>query len=50
MTVNNPYTWGLGRRKSAVARVRVTSGTGVFAYASVIDNATNDPTTIPMKR
>ena len=30
MTVNNPYTWGLGRRKSAVARVRMKSGSGVF--------------------
>jgi len=30
MTVNNPYTWGLGRRKSAVARVRLKSGSGGF--------------------
>lgn len=30
MTVNNPYTWGLGRRKSSVARVRVKSGAGTF--------------------
>lgn len=30
MTVNNPYTWGLGRRKSAVARVRIKSGSGTF--------------------
>lgn len=30
MTVNNPYTWGLGRRKSAVARVRMKSGEGNF--------------------
>ena len=30
MTVNNPYTWGLGRRKSAVARVRLKSGSGAF--------------------
>ena len=30
MTVNNPYTWGLGRRKSAVARVRMKSGAGSF--------------------
>jgi small subunit ribosomal protein S9 len=28
MTVANPYTWGLGRRKSAVARVRLKPGTG----------------------
>jgi len=31
------------------AKVTVTSGSGIIAYASVIDNATNDPTTIPMK-
>jgi len=30
MTVINPYTWGLGRRKSAVARVRLKSGSGQF--------------------
>ena len=30
MTVNNPYTWGLGRRKTAVARVRIKSGPGAF--------------------
>jgi len=30
MTVTNPFTWGLGRRKSAVARVRLKSGTGQF--------------------
>lgn len=26
--VQDNYTWGMGRRKSAVARVRLTSGTG----------------------
>jgi len=26
----------------------VEAGDGVIAYASVIDNATNDPTTVPM--
>jgi len=26
----NPYHWGTGRRKTAVARVRVKPGTGVF--------------------
>lgn len=30
MTVANPYTWGLGRRKSAVARVRIKPGSGSF--------------------
>ncbi|MGV8041263.1 MAG: hypothetical protein AB2L07_14740 [Thermoanaerobaculaceae bacterium] len=32
------------------AKVTVTAGSGVYAYASVIDNITNDPTTIPMQR
>jgi hypothetical protein len=31
------------------ATVEVRFGTGVIAYASVVDNATNDPTTVPMK-
>lgn len=26
----NPYTWGTGRRKTAVARVRVREGTGQY--------------------
>ena len=30
MTVDNPYIWGLGRRKSSVARVRLKSGSGTF--------------------
>lgn len=30
MSVVNPWTWGLGRRKSAVARVRLKPGTGNF--------------------
>ncbi len=29
-TVNNPYTWGTGRRKAAVARVRIKPGDGKF--------------------
>ena len=28
--VNNPWTWGLGRRKKAVARVRIKPGAGGF--------------------
>lgn len=28
--VNNPYVWGTGRRKSAVARVRIRPGEGKF--------------------
>lgn len=30
MTVDNPFVWGLGRRKSSVARVRLKSGSGIF--------------------
>ena len=30
MAVVNPWTWGLGRRKSAVARVRIKPGAGAF--------------------
>lgn len=30
MAVKNPYVWGTGRRKTAVARVRVKSGSGAF--------------------
>ena len=41
-------------RQSAMDRgyamVTVGSGTGIVATASVIDNATNDPTTIAMVR
>ncbi len=29
-SVVNPYTWGTGRRKAAVARVRIKPGTGAF--------------------
>ena len=35
---------------SGYARVTVQSGYGVFAFASVIDNLTNDPTTVVMQR
>ena len=31
------------------ASVTVESGGGIIAYASVVDNSTNDPTTVPMK-
>lgn len=30
MAVANPYIWGTGRRKTAVARVRIREGTGQF--------------------
>ena len=29
-TSQNPYTWGTGRRKTAVARVRIREGSGQF--------------------
>jgi len=32
------------------ARIVVSSGSGVWAYGSVIDNRTNDATTVPMKK
>ena len=35
---------------SGYARITVQSGSGVFGFASVIDNRTNDPTTIAMQR
>jgi len=46
---NQPYLKQFGRNVlGGAAIVQVTSGTGVVAYASVIDNGSNDPTTIPM--
>ena len=30
LTKQNPYYWGTGRRKSAIARVRIRPGTGQF--------------------
>ncbi len=48
---NQPFSALAGRsnivRGSAV--ITVVSGSGVIAYGSVIDNQTQDPTTIPMK-
>jgi uncharacterized repeat protein (TIGR03803 family) len=32
------------------AKITVQSGSGIFAFASLIDNITSDPTTIPMQR
>ena len=31
------------------ASVTVETGGGIVAFASVVDNATNDPTTVPMR-
>jgi len=34
--------------EAGYAKIEVISGTGISAYASVVDNITNDPTTIAM--
>lgn len=49
---NRPFNAKAGQSSLArgYARVTVTSGSGVIASASVLDNATNDPTTLPMLR
>jgi len=49
---NRPFASraGLNNLNAGSARVTVRSGSGVIAYASLVDNITNDPTTIPMKR
>ncbi len=47
-----PY-WSLAAQTAmdrGYARVTVQTGSGVFAFASVIDNVTNDPTTVAMQR
>jgi hypothetical protein len=41
---------GLTTLNAGSARVTVTRGSGVVVYGSVIDNITNDPTTIPFYR
>jgi len=48
---NRPFFARAGRENlnAASARVTVISGNGVVAYASVIDNLTNDATTVPMR-
>jgi CubicO group peptidase (beta-lactamase class C family) len=48
---NRPFqTWG-GRVdiESGYAVIKVRSGQDIYVYGSVIDNATDDPTAIPMK-
>ena len=49
---NRPFYLRAGRQDldAASARVWVVVGDGIFAYASVIDNLTNDATTVPMRR
>jgi hypothetical protein len=50
--LQEPFSRIAGRSdiNSGSAKIEVTSGHGVIAYASVIDNATNDGTAITMKR
>lgn len=45
---NRPFAARFGRTDLArgYARVTVTAGSGVLAFASVVDNTTNDPTTV----
>ncbi len=47
---NRPFAnrAGLADLAAGSARVEVLSGSGVVAYGSVVDNVTNDPTTMPM--
>ena len=49
---NRPFLNRVGRSDldAASASVSVITGDGIFAYASVIDNLTNDATTVPMQR
>jgi hypothetical protein len=52
MQLQEPFSRIAGRTDidSGSAKVEVASGRGVIAYASVIDNATNDGSAITMKR
>jgi hypothetical protein len=49
---NRPFLREAGANDldAAWARISVTAGSGVFAYATVIDNITNDPTAVTMRR
>ncbi|MBW2425364.1 MAG: hypothetical protein JRG86_14015, partial [Deltaproteobacteria bacterium] len=50
LQLQEPFSRIAGRDDldAAYASVTVEAGEGIIAYASVIDNATNDPTTVPM--
>ena len=52
MQLQEPFARLAGRSDiaSGFAKIEVNSGYGLIAYASVIDNATNDGTAISMKR
>ena len=49
---NQPFRTyaSLSNMRGGSVKVSVTSGSGVVVYGSVIDNITNDPTTIPFYR
>jgi hypothetical protein len=49
---NRPFATKAGQTdlSRGFARITVSSGNGVFAYASVVDNVTSDPTTVEMVR
>jgi CubicO group peptidase (beta-lactamase class C family) len=52
LQLQEPFRRIAGRTdvSSGYAMVEVESGSGVAVYASVVDNRTNDPTTVPMVR
>jgi PKD repeat protein len=49
---NEPFRTGASRNNIAkgYGRITVNSGTSVFAYGSVLDNGSSDPTTIVMRQ
>ena len=49
---NQPFkiNAGLTNMRGGSAKITVNSGSGVVVYGSVIDNITNDPTTVPFYR
>ena len=52
LQLQEPFSRLAGRTNvdAGYARIEIETGDGVIAYASVIDNATNDGTAISMKR
>jgi hypothetical protein len=49
---DRPFSTRAGRATldGGYAKVTATAGSGILPYATVIDNLTNDPTTVPMRR
>jgi hypothetical protein len=49
---NQPFKRKAGQSDMAAGfvRIEVLAGSGVIAYGSVVDNTTNDPTTMEMIR